>query len=251
MLGKSVFPLIFAWTLVLLPVFGQDADTAGEPPRWGGDVSLGLSLARGNTRSSSLSFTFSAAGPVNRTKTITLSNKGIYLFGEIDGETNSENIFLAGRLDWKLSERFFTFFEVQAARDRFKNYASRILPAVGAGYKVFDGEKVAFGIDVGLTRILTRYYDSKLIGAETALKFGERLVWKVGEASEFNQVVEIVPEFGFPGRYSLRLEANLVAPLDGLWAVKLTVIDAYNSRPVGPGIRKNDMAFIASMSRSF
>jgi putative salt-induced outer membrane protein len=250
MMKKAVCFLILGCGLVL-SAFGRGAETAKEPPSWRGDIALGLSLARGNSRTTSFSLAFSAAGPVNRAATLIWSNKGLYLFGESDGTTSTENLLLSSRLDWKHSDRFFTFLEVQGIRDRFKNYASRILPAVGAGYRLIAGEAVTLGIDAGLTHVFTRYYDSGLGEGETGLKIGERLVWKIGGASEFNEVAELVPVFASASRYYLRLEASLTAPLDGHWAVKLTVIDAYDSRPVGPGVVRNDLAFIASLSRSF
>jgi hypothetical protein len=35
------------------------------------------------------------------------------------------------------------------------------------------------------------------------------------------------------------------------WSAKLTFIDTYDSHPVGPGIKKNDIVFIAGVSWKF
>lgn len=243
---------IAACSLALtLGAFGQVEDPKEEPPHWKGDVSLGLSLARGNARSSSFSFTFAADGPVNRANTLMWANKAIYLFGEMDGETSAENLLLASRLDWEHTDRFYSYFELQGIRDRFKNYSSRILPSIGAGYKVIAGEAVTLALDAGLTQIFTRYYDTGDNDSDTALKVGGLLVWKISETSEFNEKLEIIPVVSDLGRYFLRFEANLVTAVAKSWSVKLTLIDSYDHKPVGPDIKKNDVTFIAGLSRKF
>jgi|GEM_PF-3019922 len=106
-----VFSLFFAFV-----VGGFDQEKAEEPPHWKSDVSLGVSLARGNARSTNFSFTFSAGGPVG--KNLTWESKGLYLFGEMDGgfdevftkyhDTGESTAFAAlkcgGGLVWKISE---------------------------------------------------------------------------------------------------------------------------------------------------
>ncbi|MGB7297556.1 MAG: DUF481 domain-containing protein [Candidatus Aminicenantales bacterium] len=243
---------VMALSLVLsLGASGQAEEPKEEPPHWKGDVSLGLSLARGNARSSSFSFTFAADGPVNQANTLMWANKAIYLFGEMDGETSAENLLMASRLDWLHSDRFYSYYELQGIRDRFKNYSFRILPAVGAGYKVIAEKAVTLALDAGLSQVITKYYDTGDSDGDTALKLGEQLVWKIAETSEFNEKLEIIPIISDLSRYFLRLEANLVSAIAESWAVKLTLIDSYDHKPVGPDIKKNDVTFIAGLSRKF
>jgi putative salt-induced outer membrane protein len=229
----------------------QAEETKVEPPHWKGDVSLGLSLARGNSRSSSFSFTFSADGPVNTAKTLLWANRAVYLFGEMEGETSAESLLLSTRLDWQHTARLYSYYELEGIRDRFKNYSSRILPAAGLGYKVIDHKALVLSLDAGLSEIFTKYYDSGDTESAAAFKFGELGVWKIAETSEFNEKLEVLPKISDFGWYFLRFEANLVAAITGSWAVKLTFIDTYDSRPVGLGIKKNDIALIAGLNRKF
>ena len=76
-------------------------------------------------------------------------------------------------------------------------------------------------------------------------------MWKISKTSEFNEKAEITGDVSDLGRYFLRLEANLVTAITDSWAVKLTVIDTYDSRPVGLGIKENDIIFVAGISRKF
>jgi putative salt-induced outer membrane protein YdiY len=237
--------------VISLTLSGPAQEAKEEPPHWKGDVSLGLSLARGNARSSSFSFTFSADGPVNKTNNLLWTNKAIYLFGEMEGETSAESLLLSSRLDWQHTSRFYSYYEIQAIRDRFKNYSSRFLPSVGVGYKVIDRETVTLALDAGLSQVFTKYYDTGDTESYTGLKLGQQLVWKIAETSEFNEKLEMTPDISAFGSYYLRFEANLITAIAKSWSVKLTFIDTYESRPVGIGIKKNDLAFIAGLSRKF
>jgi len=239
-----VFSLAMAFASVALA-----QEKAEEAPHWKGDISAGLSLARGNARSSNFSFTFSADGPVG--KSLTLENKAIYLFGEMDGETSAESALAASRLNWQHSSRFFSYYEIQAVRERFKNYSSRFLPAVGVGYKIVDQKALTLILDAGLSEVFTKYYDSGETATYTGLKGGEALVWKISETAEFNQKVEVNADVSDLDHYFLRLEANLLTAIAGSWSTKLTFIDSFDNQPVGLGIKKNDITLIAGISRKF
>jgi putative salt-induced outer membrane protein YdiY len=237
--------------VLCLAVFGRADEAKEEPPHWKGDVSLGLSLARGNSQSSNFSFTFEADGPVNKSNTLLWANRAIYLFGEMDGETSAENLLVASRLDWLHTGRVYSYYELQGTRDRFKNYSYRLLPAVGLGYKVIAAETITLGLDAGLSQVITRYFDTGNTDSYTGLKIGQQLFWKIAETSEFNEKLEVDPDISEFSRYFLRLEANLVTAIANSWSVKLTLIDSYDNKPVGPGIKKNDVTLIAGLSRKF
>ncbi|MDH4197604.1 MAG: DUF481 domain-containing protein [Candidatus Aminicenantes bacterium] len=239
--------------ILLILAWGPSAaaEEPEETPRWKGDLSLGLSLARGNSRSSSFSFTVSADGPVNESKTLLWANKLVYLFGEVGGETSAESLLAVTRLDWQHGGRFFTYFELQGMRDRFKNLDSRVLPAAGAGYKVIARKTVTLVVDAGLSRVFTKYHDPNSTENYTSLKAGEQFVWKISETSEFNERMDLVPDISDFARYFVRWEANLITALAKSWSVKLTLIDSYDHKPVGLGIKKNDVVFIAALSRKF
>jgi putative salt-induced outer membrane protein len=237
--------------VVCLAAFGWADEPKEKPPHWKGDVSLGLSLARGNSQSSSFSFTFAADGPVNKENTLLWANRAIYLFGEMDGETSAENLLVASRLDWQHTGRIYSYYELQETRDRFKNYSYRLLPAVGLGYRVVAAETITLGLDAGLSQVVTKYYDTGDTDSYTGLKIGQQLFWKIAETSEFNEKLEVDPDISEFSRYFLRLEANLVTAIANSWSVKLTLIDSYDNKPVGPGIKKNDVTLIAGLSRKF
>ncbi len=228
----------------------QDAEKKKEEkPLWKGNLSVGLSLARGNTTSSSFSFTFATDGPIR--KNIGWTNKGVFLFGQTDGQTSAESLQALTRADWKHTEGFFSFYEFQASRDRFRNQSYRLLPALGVGYRVMAGRNVTLALDGGYSQVLTRYYDSGLTDSYATLKLGQLTVWKISETAEFTNVLEINSDVADLSNYFLRLEANLITAVARSWSVKLTFIDRFDNEPVGEGIKKNDIIFITGISKKF
>jgi putative salt-induced outer membrane protein YdiY len=245
-----MFAVASAFVVVSIPALSAYAQSsAAEEPRWRGDVAAGLSLARGNAATTNFSFSFSASGPVG--KNLAWENKGVYLFGSTDGRTSAESGLIASRLAWQHTSRLLSYYEIQARRDRFKNYSSRILPTVGIGFKVIDRKEVGVVLDAGLGGVFTKLYDSAEKTSFAALKGGESLVWKISETAEINEKLELVAPFSEPQRYLLRWEANVVTALAESWAIKLTVIDSYDNRPLGEGVKGNDIALIAALTRKF
>lgn len=218
-------------------------------PPWKGNLSIGLSLASGNTSSSSFSFTFATDGSISPKALWT--NKGVLLFGQTDGQTSAESLQGLTRIDWKHTEGFFSFYEFQASRDRFKNQSYRFLPALGVGYKVLAAKNISLALDGGYSQVVTRYYDSGLTDSFASLKLGQLLAWRISEMADFTHALEINSDVNRLANFFLRWEANLITALAKNWSVKLTFIDRFDNKPVGEGIRKNDITFITGISKKF
>lgn len=247
----SMLPVFFLAFFPRVSVLAEEKGEEGKkaPPPWKGNLSIGLSLARGNTAASSFSFTFAADGPVQ--EKILWLNKGVFLFGQTDGETSAESLQALTRVDWKHTDGFFSFCEFQASRDRFKNQSYRLLPALGVGYRVLATEDVTLGFDGGYSQVIIRYHDSGVIDSYASLKVGNLLSWKISEGAEFTNALEINSDVANLANYFIRLEANLITALAKNWSVKLTFIDRFDNEPVGVGIQKNDITFITGISKKF
>ncbi len=218
-------------------------------PKWNGDASLGLSLSRGNSDTTNFSIAINAAGRLS--DKIEWVNSLLFLFGQTDKLTNTETYQLASRINWTHSGRFFSYYDVQAIRDHFKNYSYRILPGIGAGYKLVADETVTLALSGGLSEVFTRYQDSKENESFLGIVVGNQFVWKISDSSEFNQKWEWNFDTSQSDHYLSNLEANLITNLIKNWAVKLTVLNRTDSQPVGDGVKKNDFSFLAAISLKF
>lgn len=243
------------WTAVTLitalgllsPLAAQEAETP-DPP-WSGDASLGVSLSRGNSDLTNVSITLNILGRLS--ETIEWSNSALFLFGKAEEITNSETYQLASRLNWRHTGRIFSYYELQGVRDRFKNYSHRIAPGLGAGYKLVASEPITLDLTGGLTEVLTRYDDSGETDSFLGIKIGNRFAWKISGSAELNQKWEWNFATTEPERFLSNLEINLITTLVNNWSVKLTVLNRHDSRPVGEGVKKNDVSFLAGISAKF
>ncbi len=228
-------------------IYGQEE--GGEEKKWGGDAALGLALARGNTETTNLSLTFSISGPLSRS--IDNTNKAYFLFSKEKDITNAESMGLESKIQWKHSERLFTYYGIQGLRDRFKNYSSRFLPGLGVGYRVVTSENVQLSASAGLSQVFTKYYDSGETDSYTGISLGDEFAWKISETAEISQSLNLNTDISDLSHYFLQFEISLASAISKGLSVKLTLMDKYDSNPVGEGIKKNDISFIAGLSAKF
>lgn len=239
-LGGLLFILINAG------VAEENKDTQKQ---WTGDISLGLTLARGNTETSNLSFSFSAKRILN--SKLDWNNSGFFLFGKIKSTTNAESLGISSSINWKHSHRFFSYYKIQVLRDRFKNYDYRLLPAVGVGYKLVSSEKTEFSLNAGLSEVFTKYQDTGETEAYSGLALGDNLIWKISPTADLTQQFTLTADLTEFPHFFARLEINMTAAINNNWALKLSLIDGFENQPVGEGIKKNDVTFLAGLSLKF
>ena len=235
--------------LVILINVGWAEEKEETQKPWTGDISLSLALARGNTDTSNLSFSFSAKRTIN--SKLDWNSSGNFLLGKVKSTTTAESLGITSSINWKYSQRFFSYCKIQAIRDRFKNYDYRLLPALGVGYKLVSSEKTEFSLDAGLSEVFTKYRDTGETESYTGLALGNNLVWKISPTAELTQQLSLNTDLTEFSHFFARLELNLSAAITPGWALKLSLIDGFDNQPIGEGIKKNDVTVLAGLSMKF
>jgi putative salt-induced outer membrane protein YdiY len=220
-----------------------------EGQKWEGDAAVGLALARGNTETTNLSLTLSASGPLS--KSIDNTNKAYFLLSREKDTTNAESMGLESQIQWKHSERFFSYYGIQGLRDRFKNYSYRLLPGLGIGYKILTLDNIQLSGNAGLSQVFTNYYDSEETDSYTGISLGNEFAWKMSPNAEISQSLNLNTDVSDLSHYFLQFEISLASAITKGLSVKLTLMDKYDNKPVGEGIKKNDVSFIAGLSAKF
>jgi len=224
-------------------------DKENEENNWGGDAAVGLALARGNTDTTNISLTFSAKGPVS--KSIDSTNKAFFLLNKEKDISNAESMGLETYIQWKHSERFFSYYGIQGLRDRFKNYSYRILPSLGLGYKILTLENALLSASSGLSQVFTKYHESGETDSYTGISLGNEFTWQVSPTAEISQSLSLNTNISKLDHIFLQFEISLASAITKGLSVKLTLMDKYDSKPVGEAIKKNDVLFIAGLSAKF
>jgi putative salt-induced outer membrane protein YdiY len=247
---RRLTKILLVTTICSSFVFGSSAqEESSQENKWGGDAALGFALARGNTNTTSFSLTLSAKGPIS--KSVINSNKAFFMLNREKEITNAESMGLESQINWQLTERFFSYYKILGIRDKFKNYSFRILPSVGIGYKVVATEKVQFSASTGLSEVFTKYYGSGDTDSYTGIALGNQLIWKISESAELSQTLDLNSDVSELSHYFLRFEMSLATAIAKGLSVKLTFMDNFDNKPVGEGIKKNDVSILAGLSAKF
>ena len=235
--------------IILCFAIAATAQEAEEAPKWKGDLGLSLAINRGNSDNTNFSFTFNAKGQL--AEMIEWVNNGVFQYARTDEVTSTELYQLGTRINWNHSDRIFSYYELSGIRDQFKNYSYRILPGLGAGYKLVNLENLAFALKGGLTYVFTKYYDAEETDSFLGIVVSDEFAWKFSESAELNQKWDINLSTSDSDHYLSYFEVNLLTQLIKSWSVKLTYINRYDSKPVGDGIKKSDSSFLAGISWKF
>lgn len=218
---------------------------------WSGSVSLGAQMRRGNTDSSDVRFDATALRKAPREE---LALRFYADYGETEGETDTNEIFGEVKLKVFQTDRFYLFGLTNMEYDEMENLDLRAQVFGGPGYNFIDTErtKLLGEIGAGLTG---EFFDEDDGGDEETLEASLRLnaEWrqKLFANAEFFQGLTVYPSLGKFGDYRLRSESTLSAPFSEQWAIKLSLVDDYDSNPESEDVKKNDLKFIAAIQYKY
>jgi putative salt-induced outer membrane protein YdiY len=238
------------FSLIFLFAIGSFAEGEKEDPlKWNGDLSFGFSIAKGNTDAYTLSFSFSANKKLS--EKFDWKNKGIFLGGRADGVLNSQSLELTSTGEWDHSARFFSRYEIQGIHDRFRNFRYRIVPNIGVGYKLVQLEATEFSLKTGLFEMFTKFYDSGETGSFAGAFIGNDFLWKISSGAEFKQMSTVNLDLSDTNHVLAQFEISLSAAIVKNWAIKISLIDKYDSAPETEGVKTNDITFLTNISWKF
>ncbi|NOR15421.1 MAG: DUF481 domain-containing protein [Candidatus Aminicenantes bacterium] len=239
-----VFGFVF---LMTIGSFGQEGKE--DPMKWNGDLSFGISIAKGNTDASTLSFSFSANKKLS--EKFDWKNKGMFLGGRADGVLNSQSLDLTSTGEWNHSARFFSRYEINGIHDRFRNFRYRIVPNIGVGYRLVQSEVTELSLTTGLSDTFTKFYDSGETASFAGAFLGNDFLWKISSSAEFKQLSTVNLDLSDTSHVLAQFEISLSAAIVKNWAIKISFIDKYDSAPETEGVKKNDFTFLTNISLKF
>lgn len=231
------------------PVFLSWVQVAAiNPPavKWSGSLVLGGTRESGNTdrQSASVSFDGKRRSGKERLSFHLLSN-----YAEEDNKVTTRNTYGRLKYDYFFTRRFYGFLGIEALYDKFKDLNLRTVAGPGAGYQVWDEERKSLSFELGIA-----YHNEDHIVGEDDYWFTGRaaadFAFRFDGGVEFGEQVIYYPRLGDVGDYQLRNEASVATTLLSDWALKLSNILDYDSRPEA-GVDKRDEVWILGLQYSF
>ena len=217
---------------------------------WHGSVTGGLSLASGNTRSTSLSLVADTAKETEQDKT---TFYGLVL--RADNKANNVSsktadlLRVGGRYDRVISDRLFGYAGLEFEKDDLQNLRLRALGSLGLGYKVTRTESTSFDVFGGVGYVRNDFKTGSDVSGAT-LQLGEESTHKLSETSTFKQRLVVYP--GLKNELGNRAtwDASLAAAVSGNWSVSLGYSLRYFSKAPA-GFKKTDSLLIAGVGYKF
>lgn len=239
------------YLLVLLTLGLSCLSYSKEPKKikWSGDMSFGLAMTKGNSETLSVSFSFGLKRKSG--DTLEWLNSGFYLCNREQDQNSAESMGVSSRLNWLKNKRFYSYYEFQVLRDIFKDYNYRLLPGAGLGYNLMEMKSFEFTLYGGITYIITNYKSKSETESFTGFKIGDQVTWKITPTTELDQTTEFIFRLSELEKYFLRFEVGLAAAISKKWALSISIVNSYDSKPSKIDIKKNDTALIAGINYKF
>ncbi|MCX8092119.1 MAG: DUF481 domain-containing protein [Verrucomicrobiae bacterium] len=229
------------------------ATTARPPKRWKAQVSMGTDLQFG-ARDRELFYgraklTYELPYPNNPRRFFRSIADYSVDFGRTDGTKSTDRMYGSLKTDFDVGERVFVYNLIGAGYDSVRKIDLQYEVGPGAGYRLFNRPKFAMNLEAGANYQAQERADSPSV-RKVYLRLAEDFTWKLHPRVTWIEKAEWLPSAEDPGQFQLRFESSLSF---GLWqnlALKLTVLDLYDTRPAR-GVDKNEVLVRSSLELTF
>ena len=215
---------------------------------YSGNFGGGLAVTNGNTNTRS----FNLSGAIVRDPKTRNVIKGAasYLRGSQNDLLNLDRTAINMRDEYSISQRTYTFGQLDYVRDQFKQMIFFWAPTAGVGYKFINTDRTQLAVDGGAGGVLEKNpgIPSSKSGSLTA---GHRFQRKISSTAALTEGLSSVWKTSDFGDSLTNFSAGLTTAVSGKLQLKLEFVDSYKNRPPTISIKKNDTAFVTTFAMKF
>lgn len=254
MINKRNKQISAAVLLAVAGTGGMMAQTTPPPPTgWQSSASLGLTLTRGNSDTTTLS----AAGSTEKkwdSNDLMFGVDGMYgttkLPGASSSTKNAETLHGFGQYNRLFTDRFYGYFRVEGLHDGIADIHYRLSVSPGAGYYFIKTKTVDLSGEVG-PGVINEHLGSQYETFAT-LRVGEKFHWAFSDRARIWQTAEWLPQVDYMKNYIINFEIGIEADLtkDKKLSLKSYLDDTYNNVPA-IGRKKNDAKLVTAIGYKF
>jgi len=225
----------------------EKVESINPPPQnWSGSISIGASSQSGNTERTSASI---GAEADRRTTNDRTSFRFLFNYAEDGSQVTERNTYGALKYDYFFSKKHYGYLAIEMLSDKFKDLSLRTVVGPGVGYQLIDDATKSLSAEFGVS-----YFSEDHIVAKDDSWISARLAgtlkWLIADAITFADHLAIYGKVDKLSNYNLRNEASVSTAILSSWALKLTNIVDYSSKPA-PGIEKTDVQWILALQYAF
>jgi putative salt-induced outer membrane protein YdiY len=218
------------------------------PPasKWIGSITLGANSQTGNTRRNGVSLSFDAS---RKTDTDRFSLGYQFNYAHEEDTMTARNHYGYIKYDYFFTKRLYGYLGMELLSDTFRDLSLRVAVGPGVGYQVWDDPIKSLAVEGGLSYV----NETHKVGPDKdflTVRLGADFRHKITKLIDFTDKLILYPRLDNIGRYLLRNEAGLTAPVGSGLALRLANILDRDSNPPS-GIRKNDVQWILGVQYAF
>ncbi len=238
----------FFFAVFTLSIFVVPNVWAEEKTRWSDEAELSYVDTSGNSEVT----TFSAKNSMKYKFTDKLDGlwKITALNGKSDGIRSAENYSTEVRLDYALTERFYTALVAGWLKDTFAGIDPRYYVGPAAGYKILLGPKHFLNSEVGLDYVTEDYTD----GTDNEYLRGRiftKYEYAITEKNKFSQSLEYLYDFDDGDNYNVISVSALTAAVSDVLSMKTSYEVKYDNSPVPATLERTDTILSVALVFNF
>ena len=232
---------------------------------WAGGANVGLSVARGNSQTESLSVAFNAARTTLKDK-ITLYSSAIDTTNDLSTPSTVAKLETGGlRYDRNLNPRLFAFGAADFMANALQYLDLRAVYSGGFGFHAIKTPNTTLNFLGGINFTHETYSNGALVTPPTspptfvsygvtnrfaALTLGEELTQKLGKSTVVTQSLYLFPNLQQTGEYRGTFNLGTVTKINKWFGWQNQFDDIYVSNPPS-GTKQNDILLTTGLNFSF
>jgi putative salt-induced outer membrane protein YdiY len=217
---------------------------------WAGYFDLGLALARGNARTSTLTSSFSAAR-VTRSDQTTLYYNQIYSTAKLGGNNLATAEAIRGGVSYDHDIRPRVFLNVlnYYEYDRFQDLDLRFAIGGGLGFHAIKHERTSLDV-LGGVDFTRETFTNHLTRNAAEVYWGDDWTYKISGKTSLNQSYRMFNNLTRTGEYRINFDLGSATTLKKWLSWQLTASDRFLSDPA-IGRQRNDLLVTTGLRLSF
>jgi putative salt-induced outer membrane protein YdiY len=224
-----------------------------EKPRWKGAVVAGMTIARGNTKSTAANIDANAQLRSEKGR-ISLA-AGYYYANQRNNSTRQNNTTLnnwliKGQYDYFFSEKMYGYGNLKLEKDRISNLDMRLTTGTGLGRQWIEKDDLNFSTEVGLAYLNERYFNPSETRQNMAARLSYHLDKSINDKVKAFHNLEYLPSTERADTFLGNADVGLRAALTSQLAFEAKAQLAYNSHP-SEGREKKDTRYILGLGWTF
>jgi putative salt-induced outer membrane protein YdiY len=166
-----------------------------------------------------------------------------------DGEESADLLAVGLRGDWKPRGRLSVYALVNYDRNRFADIGRRFEEGAGLGYALIEQPRHRLTTELGGQFVQQRNLE-EVSNNFFAGRVAELYRYTFRENAYVEERVEFLPNLEMSEDYRVNVEANVVAPLSRLLAIKLGYVVRFDNLPE-PTVEKTDRFLTSGIQIAF